>query len=194
MKFAKLGIAILLISRLAIAASPQQNPSSGQSASAGQQESVADAARRAKVQKKEEPKPTKVWDNDDIPTISGTISVVGQPSETSAAESSEAPKAEKRPGASLTPEEKADLQSKLDDAKAQLAGLKTDLDIVQRTYTLDEQSFLSNPDHDRDKAGAKALQDEKQQIADKQQDIADAQKKVDDLQAQLAAASDGQSK
>jgi len=192
MRLASFAISILAVSTFTNAA-PRQNSSSEQSASAGQQESIGDAARRAREQKKEEPKPTKVWTNDDIPKTGESISIIGPPSEAAPTESSEAPKTEKKPEA-VAPEEKADLQAKLDEAKAHLASLKTDLDIVQRKYVLDEQTYLSNPNHDRDTAGAQALGEEKQQIADKQQQIADAQKKVDDLQAQLARAGASESK
>jgi cell fate regulator YaaT (PSP1 superfamily) len=193
MKFAKPGVAILLVSALAIAAWPQQSSPSSQSSTTGQQESLADAARRTKEQKKEQPKAAKVWDNDNIPETNGNISVVGQPSEPAPAESSVAQKTEKKTAA-ITPEEKADLQKQLDNAKAHLAALKTDLDIAQRKYTLDEQTYISNPNHERDEAGAAALDDEKRQIADQQAQITEAQKKVDDLQAQLEAASSNEAK
>jgi len=194
MKLASFAISILAVSTLTSAA-PRQNSSSEQSASAGQPESLGDAARHAREQKKEEPKPTKVWTNDDIPKTGESISIIGPPSEAAPTESSEAPKTEKKSEAvTVPPEEKADLQAKLDEAKAHLASLKTDLDIVQRKYVLDEQTYLSNPNHDRDTAGAQALEEEKQKIADKQQQIADAQKKVDDLQAQLARAGASESK
>jgi hypothetical protein len=193
MKVAKFGIIILLVSPLAIAAWPQQNSSSSQSSTTNQQESVADAARRAKEQKKE-PKAAKVWDNDNIPTTGQSISVVGQPSEPAPAESSETAKPEQKKAAAMTPEEKTDLQSKLDDAKAQLASFKTDLDVIQRKYVLDEQAYTSNPNHESDAAGAAALDDEKKQIADKQEQIADTQKKIDDLEAQLSAAAGDSSK
>ena len=39
---------------------------------------VADAARRTREQKKEQPKPAKVWDNDTIPKTPSAVSVIGQ--------------------------------------------------------------------------------------------------------------------
>src|SRR5271169_3307118 len=42
------------------------------------QQSVADAARKAQADKKASAKPTKVFDNDNLDSISGTINVVGQ--------------------------------------------------------------------------------------------------------------------
>jgi hypothetical protein len=186
MKLVTCATLLLLVSPLA-AAHPQ-GLSSGDSGASAQQESLAEAAERAKAQKKQEPKATKVWDNDNIPTAGGNISVVGQANQTTP----QTEKSEKK-SAAATPAEKAELQAKLDDAKAQLASLKVDLNIAQRKYALDENTYLSNPNHAHDTAGADALEDEKQQIADKQQEISDAEKKVDDLQAKLDAANSSQS-
>src|SRR5260370_40421444 len=44
---------------------------------AQQQQSVADAARKAQAEKKESPKAVRVFTNDDIESVKGTISVVG---------------------------------------------------------------------------------------------------------------------
>jgi hypothetical protein len=202
MKIAQWGLVILLLSPLGSAAArqpqqappPDQSASAGQSATAGQQqESLGDAARRAQEQKKNQPKAAKVWDNDTIPAVPGNVNVVGQSGESAGAPPSAAPEAGQKPSGPATPEQKAALESDLNAAKANLESLKTDLDIAQRKYTLDEQSYLSNPNHSEDKAGAAALQDEKDQIAAKQQEIADAQKKIDDLQAQVNAANSGNS-
>ena len=41
------------------------------------QPSVADAARKAREQQKSQPKPAKVFTDDDVPNLKGVISVVG---------------------------------------------------------------------------------------------------------------------
>ena len=64
-------------------ASPQPQAQSSAPAPA-QQESLADAARRAREQKKEAAKPAKVFDNDNLPAQGG-INTVGSTSEGSAA-------------------------------------------------------------------------------------------------------------
>jgi len=191
MKVTKLGLVILLLLPLSSAAArPQQDSSSGQ-----QQQSVADAARRAQEQKKTQPKAAKTWDNDTIPAMpGGGVNVVGQSGAAGGAQPSGAPGAAQKPATPATPEEKAAIQSDLNAAKAQLESLKTDLDIAQRKYSLDESSYIGKPDYSKDKAGAAALEDEKAQIDAKQQEIADAQKKIDDLQAQLNAAGSDASK
>jgi hypothetical protein len=188
MTLRKLGLVILLVSPRAMAARPQQD------ASSGQQDTLADAARRAQAQKKSQAQAAKVWDNDNIPTTNGNISVVGQagPSEAEPAASTPAGPTEKT-GTPATPEQQAAIQADLNASKARLESLKTDLDIAQRKYALDQQTYQSNPNY-TDKSGAQALDDEKEQIAAKQQEIEEAQKKVDELQAQADAPADGASK
>ncbi len=79
------------------------------------------------------------------------------------------------------------LQADTESAKREVESLKADLDILQRKYSLDQQSYYGNPDHASYKAGQAALDDEKGQIDAKQQEVADAQKRMDDMQAKLAA-------
>jgi len=75
MKSAWPGLAILLLlpvnSVFARPPQPQQYHEEDPS-------NVADAARRARDQKKEQSKSAKVWDNDSIPKTPGAVSVVGQ--------------------------------------------------------------------------------------------------------------------
>ncbi len=75
MKSAWPGLAILLLlpvnSVFARPPQPQQYHEEDPS-------NVADAARRARDQKKEQSKSAKVWDNDTIPKTPGAVSVVGQ--------------------------------------------------------------------------------------------------------------------
>jgi len=75
MKSAWPGLAILLLLPVnsASARPPQQQQYHEEDPS-----NVADAARRAREQKKEQPKPAKVWDNDTIPKKPGEVSVIGQ--------------------------------------------------------------------------------------------------------------------
>jgi hypothetical protein len=45
------------------------------------------------------------------------------------------------------------------------------LDVAQRQLALDQDSFLSNPDHVHDVAGKAKLDDEKQDISNRQQEV-----------------------
>jgi hypothetical protein len=67
-----------------------------------------------------------------------------------------------------------------------LATIKVDLDLLQRTYTLDSQMYYIKPDYASDTDGAAKLKDEQDQIAAKQQEMDDEQKKIDDLNAELS--------
>jgi len=188
MKLARWGILLLLISPLgALAAPPQQD----QTSSDQSQDPLAAAARRAQAEKKDQPKAAKVWTNDSLPTTPGAINVVGQ---TPSAATDSAAKSAPPDKPAAAPVDAASIQASLDSAKQEFESLKTDLDILQRRFTLDQQMYLSKPEYSSDKAGAAALQDEKDQMDAKQQAIADAEKKVADLQAQLEAAQSSRAK
>ena len=182
MKLARWGLMLLLVAPLGTAAAgPQQDQTPPPSDQQNENPLVA-ASRRTREEKKDQPKATKVWDNNSMPTMPGGVNVVGQ---TSSSVTESATPDQARPAA---PVDAAGIQASLGAAKQELESLKTDLDILQRKYGLDEQMHLSKPGYSSDKAGAAALQDEKDQIDAKQQAIADAEKKVADLQAALDAA------
>jgi hypothetical protein len=196
MKIAYWGLGILLVMPLSGWAGQQQ---STQQAPA---DPVAEAARRAREQKKDEAKTPHVWNNDDIPKTNG-VSVVGETPAAGAdasagdaangvnppAAAAVAPNGDSAaaPGQPAASEKTGAIAAELVTAKEQLKSLQTDLDIAQRKYALDQQTYLSNPQHQDDVAGASQLKDEEDQIAAKQQEITDAQKKVDEIQARLAA-------
>jgi hypothetical protein len=197
MKLAKWGLVILLASPLTIAAlASAQSQDTGQSS---QQDPLAAAARRAREEKKDQPKAAKVWDNDNIPSNPGAVSVVGNSGATTDQAASDQQQGgqqqQDQQAANSNPQaqpvddkDKAAKAAELDGDKKQLESLKTDLDILQRKLVLDQQMYYSKPDYSSDKAGAAALKDEQDQIAAKQQQIDDLQKKMDGLQSQADAA------
>jgi hypothetical protein len=163
-----------------------------QSAQAQQEDPVAAAARRAREQKKQQTKPSRVWDNDNIPKSPGSLSVVGvAPSDTAVQGNSAGahPSAGPSPSAGQTTatpaEKKTALEADLAAAKENLQNLQSDLDILQRKLTLDQQMYYGKPGYSSDKAGAAALGEEQDQVDAKQQEIGDAQKKITDLQEKL---------
>lgn len=161
----------------------------GQSSTQGS--SVAEAAKAAREAKKDQTKAAKVWDNDTIPTVPGQINVVGQSSEESAASGTaeEGTQAGATAGPSA-PVDKATLQRQLGDAKEKLQSLQTDLDILQRTSTLDQQMYYGKPDYQSDTAGGKKLKDEQASIDAKQQEIEDTQKEIGALQDKINSTPD----
>jgi cytoskeletal protein RodZ len=207
MKIAPWGLVILLVSPVGIAVAQQQQdqapPQPAQQSQSVQQQQqqdpVAAAARRTREEKKDQPKAAKVFDNDNIPASPGGINVVGQ-TEPAVGDPANPPAANQGaipgpvPPNTVSGGNAADgaaLSTELNAAKGHLLSLQKDLDILQRTFTLDEQMFLIKPDHESDRAGAAKLKDERDQIADKQQEVVDTQKKVDDLQAKLGASGGG---
>src|ERR1700733_16242196 len=209
MKIAYWGLGILLVMPLCGVAGQQQ--SSQQSTQQAQADPVAEAARRAREQKKDEAKPSHVWNNDDIPKTNG-VSVVGETAAAGADASAgdaggnagnstagsttgtttgtangAAPAAGAAAGQGAGSEKTGAIAAELAAAKEHLQSLQTDLDIAQRKYVLDQQTYLSNPQHENDAAGGAALKDEEDQIAAKQQEIIDAGKKIEEIKERLGA-------
>jgi len=132
------------------------------------QESVADAARKARAEKKKAPPAKMVLDNDTLDTLKGTINVVG--SAPSADQNNSADNAQK-PKASAKDE--AYWRQKFADANKKLADDSKELDIAQRERNLNEEQFYANP-----MAGLK------QEYS--RQDLNDQKAKIDDLTAKVA--------
>jgi hypothetical protein len=192
MKLAKWGLAILLASPAIIPALASAQPQDTSQSS--QPDPLAAAARRAREEKKDQPKAAKVWDNDNIPSGPGAVSVVGNSGATADQGASDQQQQDQGQAANSNTQaqpsdaDKAAKAAELDGDKKQLESLKTDLDILQRRLVLDQQTYYSKPDYSSDKAGAAALKDEQDQIAAKQQQVDDLQKKMDALQSQTDAA------
>lgn len=154
------------------------------------QQSVAEAARRTREQKKNS-KPAKVITEDELDRNRArpgeAVNVIGSEpkpetqARTSSGASAPAASAEKargnKPG---TDREAAKLTEQMAQVKEQVASAQRDLDLLQRQLALDSEAFYSQTDFARDTSGQAKLDNEKQQIHDKQQDL-------DNLKGQLAA-------
>jgi len=187
-KFAHaLGLGILLV----LPAGALSAQSSGQSTS----DPLAAAAKRAQDSKKDQSKSARVWDNDTIPKAGHEISVVGSNDAVAdganpavAADGTVVASPDGAAGANPAAPapgpapNQADLdakiQAQINDAKENIASMKTDLDLMQRTEVLDSQMYYSKPDYSNDRAGARKLTDEQAKIAEKQQAIDEAEKKL----------------
>jgi len=185
MRIGRLGIAILLVMPLGIAAAQQ-----GQQ----QPQTLADAARRSREQKKEQAKPARFWDNESIPKTPNGVSVVGDAAASSGPEAETGDEKASNPPATgaTAPGTDADAarnsksgDAELNAAKEHLKQLTADLDLLSRRYDLDRQTYYGKPDYSKDPDGAENLKLEQNQIEAKRQDVAEAQKKVDEAQAKL---------
>jgi hypothetical protein len=190
MKIAHWGLGILLVVPVGIAVGQAQSPSQDAQATAPT-DPLAAAARQAREAKKDQPKPTRVWDDDSVPKSDAAISVVGKTPDDS--EGAAAPPANAANGsagagggAAAGVGNRVALERSIANAKDKLATIKVDLDLLQRTYTLDSQMYYIKPDYASDADGAAKLKDEQDQIAAKQQEMDEEQKKIDDLNAELS--------
>lgn len=138
----------------------------------GQQESVADAARKAQAEKKTAPKAKMTIDDDNVGTITGTINVVGQePASDDQAKKTSAANApgEKAPAK----KDEAYFRDKFSAANKKLADDQRDLDVTQREYNLKQEQFYQDP-----------MASLKQDYS--RQDLNDTKTKIDDLTAKVA--------
>jgi hypothetical protein len=195
MKIAHWGLGILLVMPMGIAAGQAQPASQDAQAPApAPTDSLAAAAKQAREAKKDQPKPARVWNDDTIPKSNAAISVVGQtPGDNDGVAAAPSDAAGAPPtaagaggGAAAGGNDRKALESSIANAKEKLATVKVDLDLLQRTYTLDSQMYYIKPDYASDADGAAKLKDEQDQIAAKQQEMDDVQKRIDDLNAELS--------
>jgi len=153
-------------------------------------QSVAEAARRARAQKKNSEKPAKVITDETLEVKKGDV-------QSAAAEQLRVPGSQEtpaQPGAANAPAQGAKTASedKVRGALKERVELKekikealSDLDLLKREYQLDQDSFYSSPDYANNTSGKAKLDAMKQQIVDKQQDL-------DRLKEQLAALPEAQ--
>jgi hypothetical protein len=142
-------------------------------------QSVAEAARRAREQKKAAAKPAKVFTDDDVkPAEPGSSGATAAPP--TAPASSNAADAPAPAGTSSPADPKNEKKSKeIAGLKEMLKQMQSDLDLLQRDQALKQDTYYSNPDYLHDTAGKSILDAIKQQIGDKQQEL-------DQLKAKLA--------
>ena len=194
MKIARWSIGLLLVLPLGLSAAQQGDQQSTQQPAAN---SVVEASRRAREQKKDQAKAGHVWNDDNLPKAE-PVSVVGQtPAAENASAGTAAPSGGASPAAAAPGPSAADLAAvtaELTASKERLQSIQKDLDILQRKYGLDEQTYLSKPEYKNDREGAAQLKSEQNQIAALQAEIVEAQKKVDLLQSKLAGFSSAGSK
>jgi hypothetical protein len=110
-----------------------------------QQDSVADAARKARAAKKTSAKPAVVYTDDNLDTIKGAISVVG---EAPAPPPATADKAKTDAAAGQKPaagNDETAWRQRFADARKKLADDQHELDVDQRDYNLKRQQFYSDP-------------------------------------------------
>jgi anion-transporting ArsA/GET3 family ATPase len=166
-----------------------------------QQESVAEAARRAQASKKPAAKPAIVITNDDLDTVKGTVSVVGviqaplvdqaaatpDKAKTPAADDkSKAPAADDK---SSPPKDETYWKKAFADARKKLADDAHELDVLQREYNLKQQQYYSDPNTAmKEQFNRQDLTDTKTKIDDKTAAVAQDKQAISDLEDSLRQA------
>jgi len=161
----------------------------------GSAPSVAEAARRAREQKKTAAKPVRTLTNDDLPAApvsranAAEALVNRAKAEDNAAETSDAKQAQAAPVNDETSREKnAENAAALEHAKKELAQAEHELDVTQRKAALDSDAYYSKPDFANDKDGKANLDAEAQQISEKKQAVETLKARVAELQALVGEA------
>jgi hypothetical protein len=161
--------------------------------------SVADAARRARAQRKNAAKPARTLTNDDLPAAPAATAQPATPA-TSPSEAADDDQAKSEsetstPGktpasgeaapASDSAKKKGEIEAALKRAKGDLAQAQNVLDLLQRKAALDSDSFYAQSDYAHDTDGKARLDANAQQVNDKKSQVEDLKAKVAALLAQL---------
>jgi hypothetical protein len=149
-------------------------------------QSVAEASRRARAQKKNTEKPAKVITDETLVVKKGDVQsataeqlrIPGSP-ETQTQPAADAANAQGSKNPSEDEKGRAALKERV-ALKEKIKETQGDLDLLQREYQLDQDSFYSSPDYAKNTSGKEKLDAMKQQISNKQQEL-------DQLKARLAA-------
>jgi hypothetical protein len=156
-------------------------------------ESVAEAARKAREQRKTPAKPAKVYTNDNIGSGPGTISVVGTvPAEPEATKAGEADKSKAEAKPAAKPEVKKDeayWRKTFGEARAKLRRDQQELEIMQRELAVLELQYYPDPQKAMEQQFTRKDIDEKRaKIETKKQEVQQDQQDLSDLEDQLRQA------
>ncbi len=161
--------------------------------------SVAEAARKAKEQKKTAPKQSHVITEDTLSlrpasadtgaapppgTVINTTPVMpsaetpASPKDASAEPAKSAESAAPAPADAKKAEEQA---AEIAKAKEMLAQLQSELDLLKRQLALNSETYYSNPDYAHDTNGKAKLDDLQKMIGDKQISLQDLKQQLEEL-------------
>jgi hypothetical protein len=156
------------------------------SAFAQSQESVAEAARRAREQKKAAAKPAKVFTEDDVKPAASTAAP--EPTATFGSQNPSAAATQAPSGSSGAADAKDEKTLKeIAFLKEQIKQAESDLDLLQRQLSLEQDTYLSKADYAHDTTEKAIVDALKQQTADKQQEVTRLKAHLADLQPAPAA-------
>ena len=154
------------------------------------QDSVAEAARRSRAQKKNSEKPSKVVTDETLEVKKGDVqsAAAEQLRMPGTPEAQAQPAPANAPSSAAQNEKKASedekLAKELAALKEQIKQAQSDLDLAKREQALQQDTYFSNPDYVHDTAGKAKLDAMKQQITGKQQELDRLKARLAELQPQ----------
>jgi hypothetical protein len=158
---------------------PSDKKADTQTAPAQPAPSLADVARKAREQKKNEPKPAKVFTNDNLPTQGGGVNVVGD-------ETAPAPEGAAAPPTPSGTQEKM-WRDRFAAARAKLHRDQESLDLAQRELGKAEVQYYPNDPTKQlmQSVTNSDIHDKQAKIAQLQQQVSQDQAAISDLEDQL---------
>lgn len=190
-RFLYLAAVLLLSGGISIARAQDGSATS----SGSQSGSLGDAARKARAQKKDSSKPSKVFTNDDVGDLKGTISVIGnEPARTSGTDTTAENADDKKPtnGAEVKDAKKAQAQdesgwrARFAAARKVLADDAKELDILQREFNLKQEQYSQDPNWAMHQQNSREdIHKTQSEIDAKKQDIEKDKQALSDLEDQL---------
>ncbi len=153
-----------------------------------QDDSVAEAARRTREQKKASAKPATVITNDTlapapVPAAAPETSPATPPAPGagSTGPKNQQPTDASAQSAPSTPEDADQKKRQIESLKQELAALQSEVELSQRSLSLDQDAFYSKPDFSNDKATKAKLDSALADLKLKQDDLAQLKAKLADL-------------
>jgi chromosome segregation ATPase len=147
-------------------------------------DAVADAARKAQQEKKEAPKPKKVYTEDDISTKKSDISVVGNAATPADAAAAPDAPAQGTVKAAITPEQK--WRQAFAAQRAKIAQAEKELDVLQREESKAGLQYYSDPTKAmKEQLTRNEINEKAAKIDAKKKQIADLKQQLDDMEDQL---------
>jgi len=161
----------------------------GARAQSDQGQSVADAARKAREQKKTAPKPGTVITNDTLKpatpeTVQNATAATERMPGADATASSDAttPAANAaQPPKESTEEEIAKKKAKIEALKQEIADKAREVDLQQRSLALENESYYSRPDFSKDPDGKAKLDAMQSDLEQKKDQLAQLKAKLKEL-------------
>jgi hypothetical protein len=167
---------------LLVQVSPNPVPKTPEAAQSG--ESLADAARKAREQKKDESKTPKVWDND-------SLSAMGPLTNASLAQTSNTSDSDKNAAKSNTPSggDEATWRKKFSDAHDKLDKDQQDLTLLQRELGDLSVQYYTDPTKGMQQGYSQSdLTNQRAKIDDKQKEVDADKQAISDLEEELRQA------